>query len=348
MNTQIRTLNVSAVGDNITRFSLLTKKDSCHNFIIDNAYSNAAFRAAYFLYVMRGANDLKSISTYSKHMDEYSDNGISLRGALGPRLINWIGADQLQEAININIDVDEKEDYIKPVGVNQLKSVYDDLKHGMNESSVIFRDPAVDFEITNDVPNLMSILFVNGNTKLSVFCNYSQIEYGSNYINELWVFLHIAQLFKIWLEFEELEFNVVSPICNNDEHINLVITEESQIIQGPVEFWTDIDVMQDFQRHLRCMINEKSFESPEVAIGICVEKIDEVILQRVKSNYLCDLGIVMLLSLLVNYDPIAYEDIILEYFNKMSTAFKNEIAGLMLEKISFSFIEQDKLQQLLV
>ena len=65
-----------------------------------------------------------------------------LRGALGPRLANWIGSHQLQEAIDINFDKGDDDEFMSPEGINQCEHVYKDLK--LNESQQVFKEDWVE------------------------------------------------------------------------------------------------------------------------------------------------------------------------------------------------------------
>jgi thymidylate synthase len=49
------------------------------------------------LWVIAGREDVAFVAHYLPRMHDYSDDGLSLHGAYGPRLRNWRGVDQLQQ-----------------------------------------------------------------------------------------------------------------------------------------------------------------------------------------------------------------------------------------------------------
>ena len=121
---------------------------------VNNGSGDLAFRIGYLIWTLNGSNMLQSLGFHGGCMGGYTDDGETLRGAYGPRLRYWIGADALQEAIKINQDIDKPEDYIKPTGVDQIESTYNDLNSGLPASSMSIFDPALDYESTRHVPDL--------------------------------------------------------------------------------------------------------------------------------------------------------------------------------------------------
>jgi len=110
------------------------------------------FLAAEFIWIMSGSPWLDQIEFYNKRMREFSDDGISLHGAYGPRLRHW----SLQHG-----DVDQLE--------NCLKRLKDDIF--TRQAVIIIIDPAVDFTVkTRDVPCNNYLQFLYRDKKLHLMC----------------------------------------------------------------------------------------------------------------------------------------------------------------------------------
>jgi len=124
----------------------------------NNEYTNLGFRIANLIHTMKGSSDYAMLAFYSNHMEQFLDEVIEkptqegevldyltnepvkevyehkyqdnrlLRGSLGPRLRNWIGSHQLQESIDINSELSDDMEFVKPEGIDQLKEAFEDLK----------------------------------------------------------------------------------------------------------------------------------------------------------------------------------------------------------------------------
>jgi len=157
-------------------------------------YTNAAYRAAFLAAIIRGANDVASLLPFSNHVQMRSDDGESLRGALGPRMRYWVGVDQYKEMIDANLDVFQEDEYVKPQGVDQLACVNRDIEHGL-PTAITFRDPSLDFDTSDDIPDIISMSFVpkNNGRFLDVSLNYVVCD-GEEFVNEMWALSVLAQM----------------------------------------------------------------------------------------------------------------------------------------------------------
>lgn len=110
------------------------------------------FLIAEFIWMMSGQCNLEMISHYNKRMAEFSDDGVGLNGAYGPRLRHW----SLQHG-----DVDQLENCLK-----RLKSdIY------TRQAAIVILNPAIDFvEYTKDVPCNNYLQFLCRDNKLHLLC----------------------------------------------------------------------------------------------------------------------------------------------------------------------------------
>lgn len=325
------------------RFKHDFEKNHAPHIIENGTHSNVAFRIAYFLWIMRGSNELEPLEYYSEHVCALSDNDIHLRGAYGPRMLYWVGADQLQEAMDKNSDIEEIQDYVKPQGVNQLQSVYNDLNDGMITSTIVIRDPSIDFEVSEDVPDLISVTFNLQGGKLRCILNYESISLFSNYINDVWCFIRITEMLRTWLLASSASIEVVSAVASNDIHSAL--NEEgfgqmfevrgkkynTQFHPDPNECFADIEKLQSFERHLRQRMKGTSFINPAVSVADMRDEMFRCFTDTMSSDYCKQLSYVLMIFAMAKYDFDNHEEFILEYYKKIAhPGLKEEIGNYLL------------------
>jgi hypothetical protein len=322
---------------------------------------------------MRGANDLESLMFYSKHMAEYSDNGKELRGSIGPRLRFWLGIDHLQEAIDINQDIDDEEDFVKPNGVDQLKMAYQDLRSGLPETTIIIRDPAIDFEDTNDIPDIISIQFSviekeNAENTLCMAVSYGQINMASNFINELWLLMHIGNMYKNWLHCLSFRLDITSLCNNNDMVIEEILSTEMDFGNEPDTQWQmDLETLENLEKHIRLQVIDHSktpfnetrtvrggdtgpvqIEAGDISqinVGIMVEELKESLADKIQNKYLREMGIVLIVCSACQLDPVGFEDFIIENYKSLETTLRVELAEYLLETKTFSSADNEMFMQ---
>lgn len=305
----------------------------------DDQFTNCGFRIAYFIWTLKGSNLLEDLEYYSEHVDQYTDNFMNLRGAYGPRMMNWVGADQLQEALNINVDLESEEEYVKPNGVHQLEAVYNDLNLGMKASTIVIRDPSIDFDETNDVPDLLAVTFVIHDNILEANLFYELVEHESKVVNDFWTFSHIAEMLRSWLLLEKTEINIVA--SHIDENINNLIPVQyatdlelvdklcsheidgnkhqngSVIHPNPNNFWIDFEKLDDFEKHLRFRICGESFQNEAVSTTKLAEDLVRLKLNEIESKYIRELGYCLLIFAFAKYDWENLQEKIVEWLESV-------------------------------
>lgn len=325
----------------LQQLHFLSGEESCaRNFLKECSYSNAGYRIAYLINLLSGSNRLDQLEYYSSHMSQFSDNSVNLRGALGPRMLFWVGADQLQEANRKNADVSEAEDFVKPVGINQLKCVFDDLSSGMKTSNIIFRDPSIDFDETNDVPDLLSASFTAEEDELILDLFYSSIEYGTNYVNELWTFIHIAEMMASWLLKKGCRVSVLSRHAYTPDD---VIEVEAKFIQdwggyrncfnpNPNIFWKDFELLKEFEMHLRQRIKGDVFINPDISVERLLSGMKEEFIDKIEHIYLKDMCYSLMVFALAKYDLANQQEKIRNYLLEIKSELDMEITHHLIHK----------------
>ncbi|MFT8357759.1 thymidylate synthase [Bifidobacterium aquikefiri] len=132
------------------------------------------------MWVLAGRNDLRYLSKYLKRAPLFSDDGLTWRGAYGPRLRNWEGVDQL----------------------NEIRKLIKKEEHTRRAVGVLF-DPAHDFIDTLDVPcnNWLHFLLRDGRLLLNIALRSNDIIWGFSGINTFeWSVLH--EMMAFWVNAE--------------------------------------------------------------------------------------------------------------------------------------------------
>jgi hypothetical protein len=269
--------------------------------------TNIGFRIAYLLWILKGANTIEQLNYYSDHLSVKSDDDITLRGAYGPRLRNWIGADQLQEAINKNKDVDDVEDFCKPKGVDQLESIYNDFKNGMNVSSAMIFNPGIDFDNSKDIPDLLNIVFFKKDGFLHLNVMYAELEIDFNFVNDYFFItvLHhiIANL--VGLKPGVINFNITKSKISNIELTTLPLLEGEHVrLQdtNSESLWKNLFLLYGLEKHIRCNINKDSIEQPDVELISCCNKLKEKFIDNITCPFWKELGYILMIWALKKYD----------------------------------------------
>lgn len=329
----------------------------------DNEFTNYGFRIAYYIWTLKGSNSLEDLEYYSEHVSQFTDNFFNLRGAYGPRMMNWVGADQLQEALNANADLEDLRDYVKPHGTHQLEAVYNDLNDGMTASSIIIRDPSIDFDESNDIPDLLAVTFAVADDKITANLLYESVEYEEKVWNDLWIFSHIVEMLRSWLLLESSEVELC--VCSAEldaadlipvQYIVDVKDLEGHIVDGetksngsvihpnPNRFWVDFEKLDDFEKHLRFRIKGDSFQNEAVSTTKLAEDLIRLKLSTMESEYLVELGYALLIFAFVKYAWETSQEAVFEWLNKIKNeALKREIVEHLALKSEPTYRELNKL-----
>jgi len=318
-------------------------------FLIENEYTNFGFRISYFIWMLSGSNNLEQLNFYSKHLNHRSDDGKVLRGAYGPRMRSWVGADQLQESNKRNCGVTDVTMFQKPVGVDQLHKIYDDFKsNGLKNSCIGIYDPAIDFEESNDIPDLYSVACSVVKNSFNMNLIYGLIEYGSNFINDLWVFLKLAEMYRQWLElpsaYVKITQNGEEVACDETIHV-----KHSDFVVGtnPDDFLISLEALRRFEIHLRSNFKQSSFNNPSISLTMIIDMMKKNILEDIKLDIFKDFARSLLISGMCKSEDSVYEDAIMAEFDKIENlGLKQEIATALSTSKCLSVINQVKMAEI--
>ena len=146
---------------------------------------SSKFMAAEFIWMMNGHDELESITPYNKRMANFSDDGVVLHGAYGPRLRNWVGFDQVTNV------------------VNQLKA-----DNNTRQAVIIILDPVIDLaEKTKDIPcnDLLQFIHRDGELHMSCYVRSNDLNWGFPYDVFHWTMLQ--EMIATELGFDVGEYN---------------------------------------------------------------------------------------------------------------------------------------------
>jgi thymidylate synthase len=199
------------------------------------------FAIAEFIWMMTGKCDLSQISFYNKRMAEFSDNGIDLHGAYGPRLRHW----SLQHG-----DVDQL--------TNCLQRLQNDIY--TRQASIAILDPAIDFTVkTKDVPcnNYIQFLYRNNKLDMMVYVRSNDLLLGFPYDIFEWTLLQEIYASSLHVDLGEYHHIVGSLHIykQNMDKMNSILqcpTENSGMDKMPED--TDLgifDILEKFEKEYR-------------------------------------------------------------------------------------------------
>jgi hypothetical protein len=275
--------------------------------MLSNEYTRILFLAS----AIAGANKLNYFKKIDSEWENLSDDGTTLKGLPGPRMRYWVGADALQEAINANaeIDIDDPEQaglINKPTGEDQLFNVYNDLtEYGLNQSTIILFDPAMDFAVGNYLPSMTQIVFnsrCTGNDMvLDVTAIFSNIDEIGIYINELSLArdLGIIMAMMTGMEFGELNTIIQSSTINIDVEIDdtplskyyedlnttIALGKCNDVEDLKDVLISDMSKFLQVATHFPLMINEKSLATPEVSIVELLDMLEDKYILAMETDF---------------------------------------------------------------
>jgi len=314
---------------------------------VNNGYTNFPFRIEYLLWTLRGANLLKPLQYYGSFMNEFTDDGETLRGAYGPRMRFWIGADALQEAINANqsIDMDDvknQEAITKPKGIDQLNAVYEDLKFGMTESVMQIFDPALDFDETNNVPDLHRVSFLVNDGNLDIILDYLTVQVNTTLVNDMWVMEAIQFILSAFLSLTPgtIRVNVGRPYKNKFAEMYTPAMAESNdaVFDGslkderfhetitPEKFWEQNNFLMELDKHIRMQITHTSFTNEDISVSQMALDLEAKFLSKIDNLLLNNLGRSLLMCAIINNvdNMHIYKDYIKGQYVQLDNIFQTE------------------------
>jgi thymidylate synthase len=170
-------------GEQVTARGLDFKEIRFETFVLTNPRARIVqnparklskkFMAAEFIWIMSGQDSVDMIGHYNSRMKDFSDDGVSLHGAYGPRLRHW----NLQHG-----DVD------------QLQNCMARLKADLytRQAVMVILDPAIDFTVkTKDVPcnDLLHFMYRDGKLDLMTYVRSNDLFLGFPYDVQHWCLL---------------------------------------------------------------------------------------------------------------------------------------------------------------
>ena len=142
------------------------------------------FMVAEFIWMMSGKCNLDQIEFYNKKMRDFSDDGISLHGAYGPRLRHW----SLQHG-----DVDQLE--------TCLQRLKDDIY--TRQAVVVIIDPAIDFTVkTKDIPCNNYLQFLYRDNRLHLMCYVRSNDLLLGFPYDIWHWTMLQEMYASILNVE--------------------------------------------------------------------------------------------------------------------------------------------------
>lgn len=167
--------------------ALLELTSPCERIILVPGRNNSIFATiAETMWVLAGRNDLDYLSAYLPRAPDFSDDGVTWRGAYGPRLRDWNGTDQIAEIRDI-LDAD-------PASRRAVATIY---------------DPDRDFVQSKDIPcnNWLHFLERDGKLHLNITARSTDIWWGLSGINLFeWSVLLEAMAYWLGVEVGVLRF----------------------------------------------------------------------------------------------------------------------------------------------
>lgn len=288
-----------------------------------NAFTDFNFRLGYMMWVLRGANLLKPLDYYGKIMGGFTDDGESLRGAYGPRLRYWVGVDALQEATNINQNLESEKEFVKPSGIDQLEAVFRDLEAGRQYATMVVFDPAIDYEETNYVPDLISITFSvvteSDGRHLDMLLGYNELMVDSYAINDMFLFEMVKVILAGFLKLVPGK-TIITSICRSKFSKDVVNDEVEGRYTDPImadsavmdmahdlndfkseKFWEEFRTLVEFENHLRLMVNNETFINREVNVTELAQLLEDKLMGKITCNLLRDIGHSIMICAILRY-----------------------------------------------
>lgn len=193
------------------------------------------FAMGEFIWIMSGNPWLADIAYYNKRMSEFSDDGVSLNGAYGPRLRHW----SLQHG-----DVD------------QLTNCMDRLKKDLftRQAVMVILDPAIDFvKPTKDVPCNDLLHFMYRENKLDLMCYVRSNDLLLGFPYDVFHWTMLQEIFAKELKVELGNYyHIVGSmhIYNSDfEKMNAILKEPNVLNKpmNPMPEGTSLKILDDLK-----------------------------------------------------------------------------------------------------
>lgn len=278
------------------------KIDVFSSLLFDGKPGKYPFALGYCFWVLSGSNSLEALKFFGDDYNDFSDDDVTLRGALGPRMKYWIGPDALQEAINVNQNIDSLEDYVKPIGIDQLEKVYNDFLDGLKYACMSFFDPSLDFDDTNNVPDLHKVGFINNDDQLDMCASFGMFDPVTFY-NDVFLLKILMYIFTGFIHSNTGMLTLNIDCIDGSEirtfYSGATIRHDVEVIEEPSEFWKEFENVCVFLNHLRSQLRKETFENENVAVGELIEKLVEKFIDKIECRLLKDLIASLILCVII-------------------------------------------------
>lgn len=338
---------------------------------LQSKYTNMGYRICHFINMITGNNLYSNFKFYSDHVETLldqeeikQDNRIAidnetgeeitdpskiirskrdtrvLRGAIGPRIRNWVGSHQLKEANEINCTVKDDEDFVKPNGVNQIMCALADLKDDdMKATTIIIRDPAIDFDASNDIPELISISFSKTKNVHEEISTVMVFESNNNIIvNDIWAMQVLTCIFVEMLK-QFRSFNLDAycisseeePCYNHNTSFRSMPRRRFPEVSEE-QLYFDMINLAHVEKFVVNSFKEESFYNDEISINYLIQKLESTLIDKIHHKLLKDMCYALVIFAIKKAKSEAHDANIEILRQKVETSFyKTEIELFLLD-----------------
>jgi len=252
--------------------------------VYNDEFTSCPFRIMYYLHIVSGENLVAPLAYYSDHI--VCENGQKrMSDALGPRIKNWIGPNELAKAQACDVERQQEEnpypsdmkkyfdvqEHTKPHGIDQLYETYFDMVNENYESTIIVRDPEIDLNTaTTLIPDLISITFSRRKEKMVIFANFGSC-HDTSILNDIWFITQLKYMYKLWLgKYNGVDkINLIVKVNNSMETIEVpchLDTDESNYACEPDQYWTQIRTLNKAATTIQAFFGEDTINNPKIDI----------------------------------------------------------------------------------
>lgn len=324
------------------------------HFLVNNEITNPFYRIAHYLHITGGENLVSPLEYYSDHVKDLAVDSKRMQIAIGPRMVNWVGPNELSLAITKAQDMIEEDEpyktdmekyqgikeYSKPTGIDQLYETYWDIVNRSLESSIVIRDPEIDLDDnTVFTPELINITFSRHDDELIMFANFGVYENDSTFINDLYFLMHIRYLYQLWLVNQRINSVRLFIKVNNaleDLDINFIRNIEPLMGNDPDKYWGQIRSLRQYNMNSMSFFNESTFNNEKVSVEKLLRILNEQFFNvEEDTNYeypeiniplIKDMALALTIGGFLRYDKDKkYISNVNEMLNEMKTGIKFEV-----------------------
>jgi hypothetical protein len=266
------------------------------------------------IFYFEGKNELADITPFDEGAEKESDDFVTIRGAYGPRIRHWVGADHIVEMQqkNKNLEeiggvttMEEMSKFKKPTGIDQIGEAYKLLKNGQPATIQIY-DPSVDtqkikfwnpeakefqYKPSNSIPSIKAIYFWINRGLL--FCAPVFQENTRTIRSDIFFIKFLTSMFLSWLDNGVVRSSfVVEKIFSDmkDSFENNYLWQLNRFfaqidIQNekitPRDTWMMLNSIFDFKKHLIASTSKNYLSNPDISIEKLVSECIDQFVDRV-------------------------------------------------------------------